>query len=99
MSNILKLKERWESHERKRFPLGIRGKVFKGANLSIVESDIARGVLTIIELERGLRSHMLSRVEEQNKVLHDSLEVLEGDAEAYFNELAEIADMAIAISR
>lgn len=92
MVNCEELKNLWQQHEQRRFPLGIRGKKFNDVDLTQTESQIGRYILATIELHgKPLSQRMLSILLEQVELLDKAFPSLPSDAKDYFEELKRIA--------
>jgi len=89
--DILKIETAWANFEKKRFPLGIRGKDLNGINLTIVQSRISKDILTVINLKKNLSPILKEELTREIKQLETALPCLTGEGEVYFKELYQIA--------
>ena len=95
MTGIAELKKGWEAHESRKFPLGVRGKKFNGIDLTQLESQLGSYIITMLNLDGSLNSRLQTLFIEQKDLLEGVLPSLHGDIKSYFEELNDVADLAI----
>ena len=91
MARIEDIQQRWREHEALPFPRGMRGKMLGGVDLTLLQSNFARFVMTAIELNAPLGARSRGMLDDQRKILESILPQLEGEARIYFERLRGLA--------
>lgn len=92
MARIEDIQQRWREHEAASFPKGLRGRSVGGVDLTLLESNIARFIMSAIELKGPLPNRSRTMLEDQRKILEGVLPKLEGDSRSYFERLRGLAN-------
>ena len=91
MPTLEDIKRRWEEHERGPFPPNTRGKKVSGIDLTLLESEIARFIMTTLSLNAPLSARSKGMFQQHRETLDKVLPQLDGAARRYFERLHAIA--------
>ena len=91
MATVEALQKKWDEFEKVNFPLGVRGKRFADLNPAAIHSNVAKYVITAINIGGPLSARMLQFLEDEMVELDKLIPVLPDHAKGYFQELQSIA--------
>ncbi len=95
---MLSLTKQWANYEERAYPRGWAGVNIDGHELVLLDADIAQLVTSVIK-QGPLKQGSVAYLARLTESLRSILPSITGEGRAYFEELADLADVAAHLSR
>lgn len=92
---VEKLKELWDRYEMSPVPMGFRGKIVDGINLTVLHCEVAANIMAFIETGGRLNCRRSLQHRQNHTVLERSLSVVNGESREYLAKLKGISELVV----